>query len=93
MSLAFKSLGKRRIVADDERCNGCLICQLRCSFRFEKAFNLGKSAIRIDRFVKGGIDYQITFSDHCDVCGICARYCPYSALRWISESREGEEVA
>jgi len=75
-------------MADDEKCNGCLICQLRCSFRFEGAFSLAKSAIKINRFAKGGTDYSISFHSSCDACGICAKYCPYGALTWIREEKE-----
>ena len=88
MGLAYKEVGKRRIVANDEKCNGCLICQLRCSYRFEKAFNISKAAIQINRFVKGGNDFYISFTEKCDVCGICAKNCPYDALTWVREEKE-----
>ncbi len=88
MSLIYKSVGKRRIIADDEKCNGCLICQLRCSFRFENAFNITKAAIKIDRFTKGDTDFHISFTEMCDACGLCAAYCPYDALTWIKENKE-----
>jgi Pyruvate/2-oxoacid:ferredoxin oxidoreductase delta subunit len=90
MGLAYKSVKERRIVADDEKCNGCLMCQLRCSDRFEKAFSISKAAIRVDRFAKGATDFFISFTDKCDACGICARHCPYDALTWF---KEGKEVA
>jgi len=88
MAMSYKTVENRRIVADDEKCCGCLICQLRCSFRFEKAFNIAKAAIRVNRFVKGGSDYFISFTEKCDACGICARHCPYGALTWTKEERE-----
>lgn len=87
MGLAYKEVEKRKIIADNEKCNGCLICQLRCSFRFEKKFNPSKAAIRVDCFIKGGRDHIIYFTDKCDACGICARHCPYDALTWIKEDK------
>lgn len=88
MGLAYKEIENRRIIADDEKCNGCLVCQLRCSFRFEKAFNPEKAAIKVNRFTKGGTDYFISFTEKCDACGICAKHCPYDALSWIKEEKE-----
>jgi len=77
--LAIRRKG-RPIKADAARCTGCLICELRCSLRFEKAFNPSKAAIVIRRLVKGDNEYEISFTDSCDNCGICVRYCPYGAL-------------
>jgi len=63
-----------------ERCTGCLICELRCSLRWVKEFNPSQSAIIIRRLVGAENEYQISFTEKCDNCGICARYCPYGAL-------------
>jgi len=68
------------ITADASKCTGCLICELRCSLRFEKAFNPARAAIVIRRLVDAANEYTISFTDQCDCCGICARYCPYGAL-------------
>ncbi len=68
------------IKVDAAKCTGCLICELRCSLRFEKAFNPSKAAIAIRRLVGGENEYEISFTDKCDSCGICATYCPYGAL-------------
>lgn len=65
-----------------EKCTGCLVCQLRCSFRFVKAFNPARSAIVVRRLVGKENEFALSFTDLCDNCGICARYCPYSALEW-----------
>lgn len=68
------------IAADPSKCCGCLICELRCSLRFEKAFNPSKAAIKIVRLVGAENEFEISFTEKCDNCGICARHCPYGAL-------------
>lgn len=55
--------------------------------RFEKAFNPSKARIKVRRLVGRDTEYEISFSKECDVCGICARYCPYGAL--TQERKEG----
>ena len=75
------------IRVDAARCTGCLICELRCSLRFEKAFIPAKAAIRVRRLVGAEDEYHISFTERCDNCGICARYCPYGAL--VQEKRQG----
>jgi ferredoxin len=75
------------IKVDASKCTGCLICELRCSLRFEKAFNPSKAQIRIRRLVGADNEYEISFTEECDNCGICARYCPYGAL--IQEKKRG----
>jgi len=77
--MAKKKKG-RPIIADSSKCAGCLICELRCSLRFEKEFNPSKAAIKIRRLVGEENEYEISFTEKCDNCGICARYCPYEAL-------------
>lgn len=69
------------IQAFPDRCAGCMICQLRCSFRFEKEFNPSKAKINISRRVNSDTEYDISFTEECDNCGICARNCPYEALK------------
>ena len=68
------------ISADASRCAGCQICALRCSLRFEKAFNPAMAAITVSRLVGEAHEYAIAFGPACDNCGICARYCAYGAL-------------
>jgi len=75
------------IWGDASKCTGCLICELRCSLRFEKAFSPSKAQIRIRRLVGADNEYEISFTEECDNCGICVRYCPYSAL--IQEKKRG----
>ena len=73
-------MGKREIKAEPLKCKGCLICELRCSLRFEGAFNPSKAAIIVRRKVGSEAEFDISFPERCDNCGICARFCPYGAL-------------
>jgi ferredoxin len=66
------------------RCVGCRICQLICSFTYDKAFNPSKSKIILDRHNDSA---HIGFSDDCNRCGFCAEYCMYGVL----ERTEAEE--
>jgi len=68
------------IIADPTRCNGCLTCELRCSMAHGKSFNPLKARIKIRRLIEADNEFSISFTDECDNCGICARYCPYGAL-------------
>ena len=71
----------------EEKCTGCLICELRCSLRLEKAFNPAKARIRIRRLVNADTEYAVSLTEDCDNCGICVRHCPYDAL--YQEKRKG----
>ncbi|HIE16769.1 MAG TPA: hypothetical protein EYP71_01050, partial [Dehalococcoidia bacterium] len=68
------------VLGDASKCAGCMTCMLRCSFRFDGAFNLASSKIQVRRLVGRPSEFEITFTDGCDACGICVRYCPYGAL-------------
>lgn len=68
------------ILADSANCAGCRLCQLRCSLKFEGAFNPSRARLKIQRLVNQPTEYSIAFTDDCDACGLCARYCPYGAL-------------
>jgi ferredoxin len=69
------------------KCTGCLVCELRCSFRFEKTFNPAKAAIQVRRQVSSASEYKIGFTEKCDRCGLCVRFCSYGAL--TQEKRKG----
>ncbi len=84
------SIARRKgppIRADASKCTGCLICELRCSLRFEKAFNPAKAAVTIRRLVSAEDEYEISFNDRCDNCGICVQFCVYGALTQEKKKR------
>jgi len=67
------------IVADPTKCVGCTLCQLRCSFKFNKVFQPSQAKIRIEK-LGAGVAHNISFADECQSCGLCARYCLYGVL-------------
>ena len=68
------------IIVDATKCTGCRTCQLWCSFRYEKAFYPSQAEIKIEEPGKRELGFGISFTNVCDVCGICVRYCPTGAL-------------
>ncbi|MDY6834880.1 MAG: hypothetical protein SVY53_08810 [Chloroflexota bacterium] len=52
-------------------------------------FNPVKARVRIRRLVGADTEYAISFTEECDNCGICARWCPYGAL--IQEKGKGAD--
>ena len=75
------------ITVTASRCTGCLVCELRCSLRFAKAFNPARAAIQVRRQAGSASEYEIRFTEECDNCGLCVRFCSYDAL--TQEKRKG----
>jgi ferredoxin len=71
----------REIRAYPEKCSGCMACQLACSLAYTKSFNPLKSRIIINGI--GDIERQISFTEECNNCGICVKYCNYGALEEV----------
>jgi formate hydrogenlyase subunit 6/NADH:ubiquinone oxidoreductase subunit I len=62
------------------KCVGCLICEIRCSFRATGAFHPAQARIRIERVERRESEFLPVFLAACDNCGLCAQHCPYGAL-------------
>ena len=67
------------IIINSENCVGCLLCQMRCSFRFTKRFSFSDARIEIEWNEKQCC-YKINLSNGCDRCGLCVASCVYGAL-------------
>ncbi len=89
----MKEIGNRNfdLLVHPDKCAGCLTCELRCSWRLYKESRPTAAAIIIDRTQSRILGSKITFTERCDLCGICGRYCPYGALVW--QKREKEAAA
>ena len=67
-----------QIEIHEERCTGCVICKLCCSYIHYKTFNPSKANLEIED--KYGLQPKIIFLDSCTNCGQCAQHCLYGAL-------------
>jgi ferredoxin len=68
-----------KMKAFSEKCTGCLMCQLACSFVKTQAFSPANSFITVERVDKSET-YDVGFTEDCDACGVCAQYCYYDAI-------------
>jgi NADPH-dependent glutamate synthase beta subunit-like oxidoreductase len=67
------------IMVDGTMCTVCMVCQMICALKFTgNSFNVSEAAIRLKRTEQGTCEAE--FTEKCDNCGLCARYCSYKAL-------------
>lgn len=71
---------KFKILVESTKCVRCLTCALNCSFSRIGVFNPMKAYIRVSDPYPFDSVPEISFTEECDNCGICARSCPYGAL-------------
>jgi len=69
---------KKILLVEPEKCTGCRICELVCSWKHYKEFNPRKSRISIIQWKKEGIDVPMV-CQQCDEA-YCIDVCPSGAL-------------
>lgn len=77
-------------VAHPEKCSGCILCCLVCSFfqSSEKKFQPSKSFIRPYRKDKTN-RFDVEILPDCVHCGACVAYCEYGVLEKVEGSYDG----
>jgi len=68
----------KRILVDPDRCSGCRLCELACSFKHEKRFEPSASRITVMKEDDLGFDLPVVCW-HCNRCKP-AESCPTNAL-------------
>ncbi|MFQ6075152.1 MAG: 4Fe-4S dicluster domain-containing protein [Candidatus Bathyarchaeia archaeon] len=68
----------KRIIVDGEKCAGCRLCEMVCSFRHGGRFSPQLSRVRVIKEDKFGLDYPV-FCHQCDPCPSVTA-CPLGAL-------------
>ncbi|MFX1380202.1 MAG: 4Fe-4S dicluster domain-containing protein [Promethearchaeota archaeon] len=74
---------KIQIKINEERCTGCIICKLWCSFSHYKIFNPSRANLEIEE--RYSLTPRIIFLDTCTNCGKCAQHCLYGALKIVED--------
>ncbi|OPY75612.1 MAG: ferredoxin [Syntrophorhabdus sp. PtaU1.Bin153] len=74
----------RKILRSNERCAGCGLCVLTCSFFNFGVFGMSRSFMRLERDDRT-TSFVLSIDDGCKSCGECVRACAYKALRWEDE--------
>jgi len=69
----------KRIVVDVNRCAGCRLCEMTCSFRHENEFSSSKSRITVLKEDFFGLDLPVTCW-HCNPCS-AMESCPSNAIQ------------
>jgi Fe-S-cluster-containing hydrogenase component 2 len=69
---------QKSLVIDPEKCTGCLLCEMACSFEHEGIFNPAKSRIKVFEFEHGKRSIPYT----CTQCAEawCMQACPVGAI-------------
>ena len=73
-----KEMVEHKVEVHPERCVGCMICLLRCSFKWTDSFNPLKANSEVIR-VGGTKTSEIRFKDTCENCGYCTQFCIFGA--------------
>ena len=71
----------KNLVVNPNKCTGCRLCELACSYKHFKVVSPSKSRIHVVRMPHEAIDTPI----YCIQCGLCVDACPFGA---ISRSKE-----
>ncbi|MEM2239946.1 MAG: 4Fe-4S binding protein [Candidatus Bathyarchaeia archaeon] len=71
-----------RIIVDAEKCSGCRVCEIACSFTHEKVFDPSMARLRIENSSTG-----VLFTPYvCTLCYSCVNVCPQKALKVNSKT-------
>ena len=67
----------KSLVVNLERCTGCRLCELACSYRHFKIMGVSRSRIHVVRLPHEPVDAPI----FCLQCGLCISICPVEAIK------------
>lgn len=71
---------KGKVLIHPEKCTGCRVCQLECSFKYHQKFSPALACIRVLETATNTLGYLIEYKDDCRKCFTCAMSCVFGAL-------------
>ena len=71
------------LIVDTDKCTGCRLCQLACSYIKQGKFNPRKSYIQVMKNKEFDINI-IGLGTKCDNCGECIKWCLPNALKFVN---------
>lgn len=74
---------KKILVVDYDKCSGCRMCELVCSWRHQQEFNPAKAAIQIVTMREKSVDIPI-ICQQCDKA-MCQQVCQPNAIRYVEQ--------
>jgi len=76
------------LLIDPEKCTGCRICEIWCSFFHERECNPSKARIHVIKWEERGLDVPMV-CQQCEIA-VCQRVCPVGAI--IRDSNTGAVI-
>ena len=73
---------QKELVFDADRCTGCKLCELICSYVKYAEFNPGKSVIQVIKNKEMDINI-VALGTKCDYCGECVQWCLPHAIKFV----------
>jgi Fe-S-cluster-containing hydrogenase component 2 len=73
---------ERVLIVDGEKCTGCRVCELVCSFARSGEYNPERSCIRVLRNIELDVSIPVIEAT-CDFCGKCTQWCFQEAIRFV----------
>ena len=70
----------KKLAVNFHRCVGCMTCMLRCSYKFSGIYSPALAAVSVKGHDRETGNFNISFLEKCDGCGICAAFCLYGGI-------------
>jgi Fe-S-cluster-containing dehydrogenase component len=78
----YKKGMEKVLIFDADKCTGCKMCQLACSYVKHGEFNPNKSCIQVMKNKEMDVNI-VALDTKCDFCGKCIEWCLPQAIKLV----------